>query len=165
MAAPTASPPAKPAVQPPPGTAAERAEVLISVMERLGGLLSRELDALRRGALPEIVALQGEKRDLGTRFDEIGRLLRLDRAGLAALSPDLLARLKSSGARFADIAHVSRETLDIAAEAQKWVVEVVVKTVNQDRKADAAYSRSRPGFVPRATRPPPGRPATYSITL
>lgn len=156
-----------PAAKTPPaaGTVAERAVVLISIMDRLSVLLARELDAIRRDALAEVSALQGEKRDLGARLDEIGRLLRLDRAGMASLGPEVLGRLRDSGARLAQVVDADLQTLDVRAEAQKRVVEVVVKTVNQERRAEAAYAQSRKGFVPKATRQPAGRASTFSATL
>jgi len=157
--------PQPPKTAPPPGTTAERAVVLISIMDRLAALLTRELDATRRGALAELPVLQGEKRELGARLDEIGRLVRLDRAGLAALDPDLFRRLRDAGARLGQIVEADLRTLDVRAEAQKRVVEVVVKTVNQERRAGAAYGQLRKGFMPRATRQPAGGASTFSATL
>ena len=150
----------------PPGSTAERAQVLISVMDRLGDLLGRELELVRSGALGGVNALQADKRALTTRLDEIGRLVRLDSAGLSALPADLLARLKESGDRLRRLTAASAERLDIQAQGQKCVVDVVVKTVNQDRRADAAYGQARKGFVshqgPRLTA---GPSATFNTTL
>jgi len=156
-----------PAVRPAPmpGTPTERAEVLVSVMERLGALLARELDAARCRRYAEITALQGEKRDLTKRLDEIGRLVRLDRTGLAALAPDLTARLKDSGERLGALILTSAETLMIQAEAQKWVVDVAVKGANQKQRADTAYGKLQRGFAPRAVRAGAAGPTTFSATL
>lgn len=150
---------------PPVPSVAERVEVLIGVNECLTALLARERQAVERRALAEVAALQEEKRRLALRFDEIGRLVRLDKAGLAALAPDLKDRLRESSWRLAEATAASVQTLDIEAAARKSVIDVVVKTVNHERKSEAAYAGCRRGYAPKVARPLPGRSSTLNATL
>ncbi|MEI6559602.1 MAG: hypothetical protein WCO00_14460 [Rhodospirillaceae bacterium] len=158
-------PPPSPPPAPPPPSLAERAAVLIGVIDRLSALLGRECDAVTRGALSELEGLQGDKRDLAGRFDEIGRLVRLDKAGLAALPADLLAQLKESSRRLREITQVNVGMLDIEAAARKSVIAVAVRTVNHERQAAAAYAGLRQGYLSKTTRAPPGRSTTLNATL
>ena len=132
--------PAKPAAKP-AGSPAERAEVLVSVMDRLAGVLAREMDLVRCGVLAGVTALQTDKRELTGRLDEVGRLLRLDRAGLAALPPDLLERLRQSARRLAELTAASADQLSIQVAAQTCILEVVVRTVKQGRRSETAYGQ------------------------
>ena len=161
----------QPKPEPPPNAAppvpsiGERVEVLIGVNDRLAAVLVRERDALERRALAEVAALQADKRALATRFDEIGRLVRLDKAGLATLPPETMARLRESSWRLAEATSASVQSLDIHAAARKAVIEVVVKTVNHERQAEAAYAGLRKGYVPKTPRAPPGRSMSLNTTL
>ncbi|MEI7609728.1 MAG: hypothetical protein WCJ64_20295 [Rhodospirillaceae bacterium] len=159
-------PPPPPAAAPPPvPNTAERVEVLITVNTSLAALLARECDAANRRALAEVAALQDEKRRLAQRFDEIGRLVRLDKAGLAALPPELMARLKESSWRLAEATSANVQALDIQAAARKSVIDVVVKAVNHQRLSEAAYAGCRQGYPPKITRAPPGRALSLNATL
>jgi len=154
-----------PSAAPPVPSVAERVEVLIGVNDRLAALLVREREAVERRSLAEVAALQEEKRRLALRFDEIGRLVRLDKAGLTALAPELMARLRESSWRLAEATATNVQTLDIQAAARKSVIDVVVKTVNHERKSEAAYAGCRRGYAPKAARPAPGRSSTLNATL
>ena len=154
-----------PAPSPPVPSVAERVEVLIGVNDRLAALLVRESKAVERRALAEVAALQEEKRRLALRFDEIARLVRLDKAGLAALEPELTARLRESSWRLAEATAANVQALDIQAAARKSVIDVVVRSVNHERKSEAAYAGCRKGYAPKAARMPPGRSATFNATL
>ncbi len=146
-------------------TLAQKAALLISVMDRLTEVIGSELEAVRCSAHARVKSLQSAKQDLYGRLDEVGRLLRLDRAGLAALPLELLARLGESSRKLHVLTAASLELLDTQVEAQKCVVDVVVKTVNHERRTEAAYGRMRSGFVPQTAPLPRGRSSTYSATL
>ncbi len=165
---PQISPPPAPepsAAAPPPPALAERVEVLIAVSDRLAALLVRESAALERRALGEVAALQPDKRALAARFDEVGRLVRLDKTGLAGLAPELMARLKDASWRLCEATAVNVKELDVQAAARKSVIEVVVKSVNHERQAETAYASLGRGYVPKSTRAPPSRSMTINTTL
>ena len=160
------SSPAAGASPPPVQNPVERAEVLIGISERLAALLLRERAAVERRALAEVAALQADKRSLAARFDEIARLVRLDKAGLAALPPDLLGRLQESSRLLADATRANAETLDVQALARRSVIDVAVKAANQERRAVAAYASGRPGSLPpKISRLPTPRSSTFNTTL
>ncbi len=158
-------PPPVPATPVPVPSTAERVEVLIGVNDRLAALLARERDAVERQALSEVAALQADKRRLATRFDEIARLVRLDKAGLAALPPDLMARLRESSWRLGEVTAANAQALDTQAAARKSVIDVVVKAVNHERRSEAAYAGCRQGYAPKAARALPARSSTLNTTL
>ena len=144
----------------------ERVEVLIGISERLAALLQRERAAVERRALAEVTALQADKRGLAARFDEIARLVRLDKAGLAALPPELMERLHESSRRLADATRANAETLDVQALARRSVIDVAVKAANQEIRAVAAYASGRPGGLsPKVARLPTPRSSTFNTTL
>ncbi len=146
-------------------TPAERAQTLISVMHRLSDVMALELESVRNGALDRVAAIQADKRALAARLDEVGRLLRLDRAGLGGLPPELQLALVESSRRLGEITMASAELLDIQGRAQKCVVDVVVKTVNHERRAVAAYGQLRKG-VAKPTRAPASQGSmTFNATL
>ncbi len=149
----------------PSGSPTDRARALLAVMTRLSDLMIGELEAVRCGALDRVAGLQAEKRALATKLDETGRLLRLDRTGLAGLPPEVRRALDETGRRLAAITMASAETLDIQGRAQKCVVDVAVKTVEQDRRAGIAYAQGRKGISGAGRRAPPAGSSTFSATL
>ncbi len=157
-------PPAPPAPQPPPSTA-ERVEVLITVNDRLAALLVREREALERRAVAEVAGLQADKRGLAARFEEIGRIVRLDKAGLGALPAEVMGRLRESSWQLAAATAANVQTLDIQAAARKSVIDMVVRTVNHERQSEAAYAGCRRGYAPKSPRAPPPRSTTLNTTL
>jgi hypothetical protein len=146
-------------------TPTERAQNLIAVMDRLTDVMTLELDAVRKGALERVATIQAEKRALATRFDEVGRLLRLDRAGLAGLPPDVRTALNDASRRLGEVTMASAELLDIQGRAQKCVVDVVVKSVNHERRAVTAYGQLRKGIARPARAPASSGSMTFSATL
>jgi hypothetical protein len=134
-------------------------------MDRLAKLLTDELEAVHEGALDRVAAIQADKQKLAARLDETGRLLRIDRAGLAGLEPELRAALEQSSRRLGEITQASAEQLDIQGRAQKCVVDVVVKTVNHERRAELAYSQLRKGVARPIRKPVPCGSTTFSATL
>ncbi|MEI8394324.1 MAG: hypothetical protein WCF85_06275 [Rhodospirillaceae bacterium] len=158
-------PPAKKPPVVPAGTPAERVMVLISIMDRLHEVLERELDLARSDALTGVIALQADKLALTGRLDEIGRVVRLDRAGLAGLAPELMNRLKESGMRLNRTTAASADFFSIQAAASKAVIDVLVRSVNRDHRVEAAYSRQCTGYMPRGPRPSTTGAMTFTATL
>jgi len=158
----TASGTPKPVLQ---ETPAERAQALVLVMNRLTDLMALELDAAQQGALDRVAALQTEKQALATRLDETGRLLLIHRAGLAGLAPELLTALEQSSHRLDQITRANAEFLDIQGRAQKCVVDVMVKTLNHERRAGTAYAQLRKGVARPTRAAAPCGSTTFSATL
>lgn len=141
-----------------PESPVDRVRLLLSLSARLTPLLEQEAAAFQARRWREAAALQEEKRTLVGRYDDVARLVRLDKTGLARLSPDLLDRLTQETARLDTLAHNSAITLERGAEAQRRVLDVTVRAANQSRTAASAYIRARsPG-------PPNGGPG-QAVTL
>ena len=151
--------------EPQPPSVIERVELLIKVSDRLASVLAREAIALERKALSEVSALQPEKRSLSARFDEIGRLIRLDKASLMNLAPDYMARLREESWRLCEITSANVKALDVQSAARKSMIEVVVKSVNLERQAETAYAGLSRGYVPRSARTAGERSMTINTTL
>lgn len=126
-----------------PSDPLERIRLLLVLSSRISDLLERETAATRARRWNDLSALQGEKRALVRRYDELARLVRLNRDALIALPPELLERLVASTEHLDTLAHDSAIFLDRSAEAQRRVVDVTVRTTTQHRSAANAYIRAR----------------------
>lgn len=145
-----ASPPAKAdAAKAPafPEGPPERAQLLIALMERLADLLQRETEAISAREPARFNALAADKQKLAGRMEELGRLVRLDRAGLAGLPVELRQRLRETGQHLDQLSAANEAALRLYAEAQRSVVDVVVGAVNRERGANASYAAMARGPV------------------
>lgn len=117
-----------------PKNALERATALVDLMGRMAALLTRETEAVRtRRPTAELAKIAREKEPMSLVYEEVSRLLRVDREGMAALPPELKVSLKeAAGALYAASAE-NAEALRMGSEAQKLVVDTVVGAVNRAR--------------------------------
>lgn len=161
----------KPAAPPPalPKTALERATALSGLMRRLAAHLDRESAAVR-GRLPpaEILRMARDKQPMVLVYEEVSRLLRVDREGLAGLPPEVKRELAEATRQLAASAAANTETLKINSDAQQMMVDTLVGAVNRARQSQpgVAYGPGAGGFrqPPRGYGPPKHGPAT-SATL
>ncbi|MBI1208569.1 MAG: hypothetical protein GC191_14955 [Azospirillum sp.] len=133
-----------------PATASERAAALIELAGRLAELLQQEAAAIAGGGTPNAVG--NDRHALIQRYDETARVLRLDRAGLAGLSPELLERLRREARTLAEAAAAHAELLRVASEAQRRTVDGLFRAVNRERTAANGYGRALRGLSPSPAR-------------
>ncbi|CAO3424176.1 flagellar basal-body protein [Azospirillum endophyticum] len=150
---------AKPAVNL-PKNAQERAGALVELMGRLTGLLEREAAAVRaRRPAKELAQIVKDKQPMTLVYEEISRLLRVDREGLAGLPAELKTALKEATAKLYAATADNAEALRIGSEAQKVMVDTVVGVITRQQKAPStAYAAHMGGG--RGYSPPPSGPRT-----
>ena len=149
-----------------PRNALERANVLVGLMSRLAAHLRRETAAVRdRRPGEEIAAMLQDKSRLVMAYEEIARLLRVDREGMAALPEELKERLREAMHDLADGAAENADTLRIDGEGQKLLVDSIVEAVNRARAVpQLSYGPGALAPAGRGYAPPTSGPAT-SATL
>lgn len=152
-----------------PKSAEERAEALISLMERLTAHLEQETRTLADRRVRDIAALVKAKQPMALVAEEMGRLLRIDREGLSSLPLDLKERLRETVRALNAATDANIGTLDRMAGAQQLLVDTIVDAVNRDRKLNhPAYGPAAGGRYAngpsRVYAPPTNGPAT-SATL
>lgn len=118
-----------------PRNAEERATALVDLCSRLADQMDRETAAVRENRpAEEVMALSNAKHPLCIAYGELSRLLRVDRAGMAALEPDLKDRLAAAMQTLADSTRTNVHVLKYAGEAQQTLVDMMVAAMNQLRK-------------------------------
>lgn len=152
----------------PPKNAQERAVALIDVAARLTALIERETGILNgRHASSELGRLADEKRPLSIAYDELSRLLRIDRQGMAALPTELKERLSAAGQELATLCATNAERLRGAAEAQQVVVDALVAGINRlrNQQPGVAYGPVASSVSPLRGYGAPTRGHATSATL
>lgn len=117
-----------------PKSAEERAEALIGLMERLTAHLDAETQALGERRTGDISDLVKAKQPMALVAEEMGRLLRIDRAGLSSLPLDLKERLRTAVRALNAATDANIGTLDRMTGAQRLLVDTIVGAVNRERK-------------------------------
>ena len=111
--------PAKPAANL-PKNAQERAVALVELMGRLTALLEREAAAVRaRRPAKELAQIVKDKQPMTLVYEEVSRLLRVDREGLIGLAPELKTALKDATARLY-AATMPRPCASAARRRRSW---------------------------------------------
>lgn len=169
-------PPDKPKSAPAslPKTAEERATALIGLMERLAAHLDRETAAVReRRPAAELTQLAKDKQPMVLVYEEVSRLLRVDRDGMAKLPAPIKQRLNEVTRALSDSADANATTLRLRENAQQMLVDTVVAAVNRARQSQpgVAYGPAPATCgtpAPRGYGPPrhgPGTSATLNTRL
>ncbi len=125
-----------------PKNAEERAVALIDVTERLIAVINRETEMLSRPYSPaDLGQVADKKQPLSFAFDELSRLLRIDRDGMANLAPELKDRLTAMTEALVASATINAEALSIAVKTQKIVAETLVASINllRDQQPGLSY--------------------------
>lgn len=151
-----------------PRNAEERAVALVDLTTRLAAQIERETAAIR-GHRPaaEVIALATAKQPLSIAYEELSRLLRIDRAGMAGLAPELKERLIAATQALTDSTTVNARVLRIAGESQQTLVDALVTAVNRLRRSEPGIPYGPPtasGKPLRGYGAPTRGPAT-SATL
>lgn len=152
-----------------PKNAHERAVALIGLMDRLAACVNRENDAIRRRRpVSEIKALVKEKEPMVLVYEEISRLLRVDKDGVAALPAEVKTKLKEAALRLRAAGTDNADTLRAANAGQKILVETVAAAVGRvNARQASAYQATAAGGrpPPRGYGPAPGsiRPAAAAL--
>lgn len=130
-----------------PKNAEERAISLIGLMGRLTAHLDHETQAARdRASTAEMEALAKAKEPMALVYEEVSRLLRIDRDGFQQLPSTLVDELKAATRALAASAAANVELLRTATRSQSVLVETVVASVNRARTASVpAYGRAGGG--------------------
>ncbi|HYG88850.1 MAG TPA: flagellar basal-body protein [Azospirillum sp.] len=151
-----------------PRNAHERAVALLDVMGRLVSALDRETGLLRgRRPSGELGRLADEKQPLSLAFDELSRLLRIDREGMAGLAPDLKERLAAATQTLLASTAANAEALGGATKVQKILVDAVVAGINRlrEQQPGVAYGPSSGGGQALRGYGAPTRGPATSATL
>ncbi|CAK0777816.1 hypothetical protein WCLP8_50019 [uncultured Gammaproteobacteria bacterium] len=155
-----------------PSTTADRVELFLDLSDRLARIMAREQAALNDGRYAEVSRLISDKQKLTLAYEEIGRLIRLDQAGTAALPTATKAALLAATRTLRAMVGGSADAQKISAGAQRRLVETLVRAFNQEHKEVTAYSTfasqtmRNPSRPPRfVTRPPPLQVTTYNTKL
>lgn len=119
-----------------PSTAVERTRMLIDVLDRLAGLLDGDA-APQRGAPTS--RRDTDRQTLVRGFDELGRLLRVDRDGIAAMAPELRDELVTGLTTVRSLAEGNLRALSARVRAQKIIVDTLVRSVGEQRRAEGFY--------------------------
>ncbi|WP_431857978.1 flagellar basal-body protein [Azospirillum sp.] len=118
-----------------PRNAEERAVALVDLCARLAQQMDRETAAVRdHRPAEEVMALANGKHPLCIAYEELSRLLRIDRAGMAALAPDLKERLAAATQTLSESARANVHALKLAGETQQTLVDMMVHAMNQLRQ-------------------------------
>ena len=143
-----------------PKNAQERAVALIELMGRLTALLEREAAAVRaRRPARELAQIVKDKQPMTLVYEEISRMLRVDREGLIALPQEMKTALKDATGKLYAATADNAEALRIGGEAQKVMVDTVVNVITRQQKAPStAYAAHRGGG--RGYSPTPSGPRT-----
>jgi hypothetical protein len=124
-----------------PRNAAERAEALFDLMERLIAVLDRETAAVQRQDTGgEFTRLVQDKQPLVMAYEELARLLRVDRDGLKALPAPVKQRLQEMTRRLSEASATNANALKANGDAQKIVVDTMVGAVNHARQSQPGFS-------------------------
>lgn len=131
-----------------PKNAEERAVALVDLMERLAALLDRETAAVRSNRMADYAALIKDKQPVGLVVEEMGRLLRIDRAGLASLPPQLKAQLRAANHALMQALGDNVEALRRRGNAQGLLVETIVGAINCNRQHNhTSYGPEAAGYA------------------
>lgn len=143
-----------------PKNAQERAVALVDLMGRLTAVLEREATAVRaRRPAKELAQIGRDKQPMTLVYEEISRLLRVDRDGLMALPAGLKTALKDATAKLYAATADNAEALRVGGAAQKIMVDTVVGVISRQQKAPStAYAAHMGGG--RGYSPPPSGPRT-----
>ena len=151
-----------------PRNAQERAEVLLDLCARLTTQIERETAAIRaHRPAAEMIALATAKQPLCIAYGELTRLLRVDRAGMADLAPEMKEQLTAATKALTDSTAVNVHALRIASEAQQTLVDAMVIAMNRLRQTEPGVPYGPPtasGKPLRGYGAPTRGPAT-SATL
>ena len=140
-----------------PKNAEERAAALIELMGRLSANLCREAEVV------ELARLAKEKQPMMLVYEEVSRLLRVDREGMANLPDDTKAKLRAATRDLYDASARNADVLRRNSGAQKILVDTVVNAINQARQVTTvAYGSPTP---PRSTYVVPTHGPATSATL
>ena len=149
--------PEKKAGPPPnlPRNAEERAVALIDLMGRMSAHLRRESAAvLRRCGAAELARLANEKQPMMLVYEEVSRMLRVDRDGMAKLPDEIKGKLREATRALYEASAENAEVLQRNGAAQKVLVDTVVGAINRARQVTTvAYSSA--ASPARAYGPPP----------
>lgn len=115
---------------------------LLDLMDRLGAVLERELELLRRGDLPELQALQADKTQLAAAYEAQVKVLLQDGMALAALSVDGRSALHTAMGRFQAQVTSNERALRAASEVTEGLLRCVVQAVNRQERDRRGYSPS-----------------------
>lgn len=156
--------PAKAAPNNLPKNAAERADALLELMGRMTAHLRKESQAVaNRCTAAELERLNREKQPMTLVYEEISRLLRVDREGMANLPVETKTRLRDATRALFEASAENAETMRRNSAGQKILVDTVVAAINRARQVSTtAYSASR---APGRSYGPPARGPATSATL
>lgn len=157
-----------------PRNAEERAVALVDLMGRLAATLDRETAAAEAHAgSPVLARCAQDKQPMALVLEEVSRLLRVDREGMAGLPAETRERLAAATRSLAASAAANAEALSTGSHAQRLLVDTLVTAVNRARhhQPGVAYGPGGPVRGPGAVRgygPPthgPGTAATLNTRL
>lgn len=154
------STPGKPKAAPAnlPKNAHERTVALSGLMERLADHLDAEAAAVTaRRPAAELAELARAKQPMILVCEELSRLLRVDRDGMAALPAEAKAGLAEATRRLTIATAENAATLQRMAGAQQILVNTLVDATNR-------YRRTQPGVAYQQAAPRPNGPITVFAT-
>lgn len=146
-----------------PRTASERADALLRLMDRLIGHLRRETQLVgSRQSSRELEKLAAEKGPMTLVYDELSRLLRLDRDGLRNLPGEVKEKLRDDTLTLHHALSENIEALRKRNASQQNLVDVAIDAVNRARKVTTVSYAPRIPAAPHgvAGRSPRHGPAT-----
>lgn len=130
-----------------PKNAEERAVALSDLMERLSAHLTRETAAIHGRRHQELAELVKAKQPMVLVCEEVSRMLRIDRDGMAALPAALKTRLKAANDALNAAVHENALALQRMTEGQKLLVDTVVTAVRQAQQGlKPAYGPAAAGY-------------------
>ncbi|CAO3373770.1 flagellar basal-body protein [Azospirillum argentinense] len=148
-----------------PKNAEERAAALIELMDRLSAHLARETEAVMRHCTSaELARLGREKQPMMLVYEEVSRLLRVDREGMAALPDEAKAALREATRGLYEASAANADALRRNSAAQKILVDTVVGAINRARQTTTPAYGTAP-VPPRATYITPSHGPSTSATL
>lgn len=122
-----------------PKTPTDRAELLISMADRLLALGADETKARERRDFGRLRALGETRQKLAIGVEELSRQLRLDHDGLKTLDSSVLLRLRSTTERMRTDMGAGAARLRRQEKAQKTLVDFLVGTVNEEHRRASSY--------------------------
>lgn len=141
-----------------PKNAQERAAALAGLMDRLTEHLDTEAAAVAaRRPAHELAELARTKQPMILVCEELSRMLRVDRDGMAALPAEVKARLKEATRRLTIATADNAATLQRMSGAQQLLVNTLVDATNR-------YRRTQPGVAYQQAAPRPNGPTTVFAT-
>jgi methionyl-tRNA synthetase len=129
-------------------------DTLVGVSANLVHLLERETEMLVDMKMPEVAALQDQKKELVRLYALAVRQIRQHAIAVKAALPVVRDEIETALKRVHDVALKNERAIASARKVNEGVMKAIAEVWNADRSAAAGYTRK--GLKPQANTKKPG---------